>query len=183
MSRTQDHIATRRIKSTKSPNDITGRRTHDLPTCSAMPRPNAQPRTPNLALLKKKNGGTTNIRHQCTKFTRLDDLGARDLSAACLEDEIKLDFTYARIKGRYCIKQTRHPHKNFIIRHAARSLNSTTYSIIGVRSRDISVRTATRQRTRQPRNRGSIHGRSNRFSLLHSAMPSPAQGQTEPPIP
>jgi hypothetical protein len=33
----------------KNSNDNIGNRTHDLPTCSAVPQPTAPPRTPNLS--------------------------------------------------------------------------------------------------------------------------------------
>ena len=41
------HSAAGRIMSMKNSNDTIGNRTHDLPSCSAVPQPTAPPRAPN----------------------------------------------------------------------------------------------------------------------------------------
>ena len=47
LSRPQEHSAAGRIMSMKNSSDNIGNRTHDLPTCSAVPQPTALRRAPN----------------------------------------------------------------------------------------------------------------------------------------
>jgi hypothetical protein len=53
-SRTQNHSATGRIKSTKNPKDPIGNQTRDLTACSAVPQSTAPPRTPYSEFLYVK---------------------------------------------------------------------------------------------------------------------------------
>ena len=46
LTQPQGHSATERIMSMKNSNDTIGKRTRDLPACSAVPQPTAPPRAP-----------------------------------------------------------------------------------------------------------------------------------------
>jgi hypothetical protein len=48
MSQSHGHSAAGRIISMKNSSDTIGNQTRDLPTCSAVPQPNALPRAPNM---------------------------------------------------------------------------------------------------------------------------------------